>query len=102
MSARRRALLAELFEVTEVETPYGGRSLTHEPLGFVWLKPGPVRLRRRGEAGMSEASEIATAEARADGRLMAGRLLKFDGADWRIAAGETVDGRAILNLERTR
>lgn len=102
MSVGRRALLAELVEVIEAETPYGGRSRTYEPLGFVWLKPGPARLHRRGEAGVSETRETTTAEARADGRLTAGRLLKFGGADWRIAAGETVGGRAILNLERTR
>ena len=102
MSAGRRAFLAELFEVLETETPYGGRSLTYEPCGFVWLKPGPVRLRRRGEAGIPETSETATAEARADARLIAGRLLKFGGADWRIAGGESVGGRVILNLERTR
>lgn len=102
MSAERRALVAELFEVVEALTPYGGRSATYEPLGSVWLKPGPVRQRERADAGTSVMTEAVIAEARADPRLTAGRLLRFGGGDWRIALGETVRGRARLNLERTR
>jgi len=102
VSGGRRALLAELLEPIEAETPYGGRSLTYEPLGFVWLKPGVVRRRNRAEAGASGTEEAMTAEARVDARLTTGRLLRFGGADWRIVASETVGGRAVLNLERTR
>lgn len=102
MSAGRKALLAELFEVIEAETPYGGRSVTYEALGWVWLKPGAVRQRQRSEAGTSATTQTATAEARADSRLTAGRLLRVGGADWRIALSEIVGGRTILNLERTR
>jgi hypothetical protein len=29
-------------------------------------------------------------------------VLGFGGGDWRIVSGETVGGRAILNLERVR
>jgi hypothetical protein len=94
--------LAELFEVIEAQTPYGGRSLNYERIGSVWIRLGPVRRRSRSEAGEAETTETLTAEGRSDPRLTAGRLLRFSGADWRIVATETVGGRAILNLERTR
>lgn len=102
MTAARRALLAELLEPVEAETPYGGRSVSYELIGTVWLNPGGVRRRQRAEAGASVTDETATAEARADVRLTVGRLLRFGGADWRIVAGDTVGGRAVLNLERVR
>ena len=79
-------VLAELFEGVESQTPYGGRAVSWNPLGSAW--------RRR-------PSEAVTAETRADPRLVAGRVLRFGGSDWRIRSGETVGGRAILNLERT-
>lgn len=92
--------LAELFEPLEAETPYGGRSVTWEPLGSAWLKLGARRRRERSEAGGLRAIETVTAETRADARLTPGRMLRFGGGDWRIVSGETVGGRAILNLER--
>ncbi|MBB4083886.1 hypothetical protein GGR12_002774 [Brevundimonas lenta] len=95
-------LLAGLFELVEAETPYGGRSVSWEPLGSAWLKLGARRRRERQEAGGMRAVEAVTAETRADGRLTAGRVLRFGGTDWRIASGETVGGRAIVNLERMR
>ena len=102
MSAPRLPQLAELFEVIEAQTPYGGRSLTYERIGSVWIRLGPVRRRSRSEAGEAETTETLTAEGRSDPRLTVGRLLRFSGADWRIVAVESVGGRAILNLERTR
>ena len=92
--------LAELFEPLEGETPYGGRSVTWEPLGWAWLKLGARRRRERSEADGLRAIETVTAETRADARLTPGRMLRFGGGDWRIVSGETVGGRAILNLER--
>lgn len=94
--------LAGLFEGVESETPYGGRAVTWEPLGYAWLKLGARRRRERTDEDGLRAVEIVTAETRADARLRAGRMLRFGGADWRIAADETVGGRAILNLERMR
>jgi hypothetical protein len=94
--------LAELFEAVEAETPYGGRSVTFEPCGSAWLKLGARRRRERTEAGVTRPIETVTAETRADARLAVGRVLRFGGGDWRIATGETVGGRAILNLERMR
>ena len=101
-SAYLRAVLAGLFEGVESETPYGGRAVSWEPLGSAWLKLGARRRRERTEPGGARAVEIVTAETRSDVRLEAGRVLRFDGGDWRIVSGETVGGRAILNLERTR
>ena len=93
-------LLADLFEGVETLTPYGGRAVSWEPLGPVWLKTGVRRRRLRTEAAGQREIETLTAEARADPRLAEGRTLRFGGGDWRIAGCETVGGQAILNLER--
>lgn len=95
-------VLAELFEGVENQTPYGGRAVSWEPLGSAWLKLGPGRIREKTEVGETRVTEVVTAEARADARLTAERVLRFAGADWRIRAVETVGGQAILKLERTR
>lgn len=94
--------LAELFELVEAETPYGGRAVSYELLGHAWLKLGARRRRERSEAGGPRAIETVTAETRADARLAPGRVLRFGGGDWRIVSGETVGGQAVLNLERIR
>ena len=94
--------LAELLEAVEAETPYGGRSITYEPLGSAWLKLGSRRRREKTEADGQQVVETVTAETRSDARLQAGRVLRFGGGDWRIRVAETVGGRAILNLERSR
>lgn len=94
--------LAGLFEGTESQTPYGGRATSWEPVGSAWLKLGSRRGREKSEPGGVRAVELMTAEARADIRLTAGRVLRFGGGDWRIRSTETVGGQAILNLERTR
>jgi len=94
--------LAELFEGIEGETPYGGRSVSWEPLGSAWLKLGVRRRREKSEPGGARSVETVTAETRSDVRLSVGRMLRFGGGDWRIVSGETVGGRAILNLERMR
>lgn len=102
MSGLRR--LAELFEPISQETPFGGRSTGWEPVGVVWLSPGRPRLRSRTEAGAApRALESRTAEARVDPRLRPGRMLRFDGGDWRILAvapHTPTPGRAALTLER--
>ncbi|MGV8929592.1 MAG: phage head-tail adapter protein [Brevundimonas sp.] len=95
-------VLATLFQGIESETPYGGRSVFWEPQGSAWLKLGARRRREKKEPGGTRTVETVTAETRSDVRLVAGRVLRFGGGDWRIVSGETVGGRAILNLERTR
>jgi len=95
-------VLGELFEGVGGRTPYGGRAVSWEPLGSAWLKLGPRRIHEKTEAGEARVMEAVTAEARADARLTAERVLRFGGADWRIRAVETVGGQAILKLERTR
>lgn len=96
-------LLAGLFEPVESETPAGGRAVSFEALGTVWLALGARRRRERTEAGTARVVEAATAQARADARLSPGRVLRFGGADWRIVAVEEPrPGRAQLSLERTR
>ena len=95
-------VLAELLQGVESETPYGGRAVSWEPLGWAWLKLGARRRREKSEPGGLRVVETVTAETRSDPRLAEGRVLGFGGADWRIVSGETVGGRAILNLERIR
>jgi hypothetical protein len=95
-------VLAELLQGVESETPYGGRAVSWEPLGWAWLKLGARRRREKSEPGGARVVETVTAETRSDPRLVEGRVLGFGGGDWRIVSGETVGGRAILNLERVR
>ena len=54
---------------------------------------------------MTRVVEAATAETRADPRLVEGRMLRFGGGDWTILMVQTDDarpGRMKLNLERAR
>ena len=102
MRTQGSRFLAELFEVAEAETPYGGRAVTYEPLGFAWVKTGARRKRERNGPDGTRRVETVTAEARADPRLAMGRMLRFGGADWRIAGAESVGGRGVLDLERLR
>lgn len=95
-------VLAELLRGVESETPYGGRAVSWEPLGWAWLKLGARRRREKSEPGGLRVVETVTAETRSDARLVEGRVLGFGGGGWRIVSGETVGGRAILNLERIR
>lgn len=97
--------LAELLEPVEAETPYGGRVISYEARGVVWLKPGARRESRRTEAGVSSGVETATAETRTDPRLVEGRVLRFGGGDWsivRVDPDADRPGRTILTLEKTR
>ena len=95
-------VLAGLFEGVEAQTPYGGTSVSWEPVGHAWLKLGARRRREKSEAGQLRAVETVTAETRADPRLTVGRVLRFGGGEWRIETGERVGGAAILMLERMR
>lgn len=96
-------ILAGLYRPVEAETPYGGRSVTFEPVGSAWLKGGARRRQERGSGDARHAVETMTAEARADARLAVGRVLRFGGADWAIVTVEAArPGRAKLGLERTR
>lgn len=96
-------ILAGLFQPVEAETPYGGRSVSFEATGSAWLKCGARRRTERSEGDQRRAVETMGAEARADARLSAGRVLRFGGADWRIVSVEDVrPGRAKLDLERVR
>lgn len=98
-------LLAQVLEPVEAETPYGGRAVSYEPLGSIWLRLDGRRRRERTEAGVTSAVETAAAETRADPRLSDGRIIRFGGADWTIAAVDADPerpGRITLNLERGR
>lgn len=98
-------VLAGLFEAVEAETPQSGRGVSFESVGSSWLKCGARRRRERadGDAG-PRGIETLSAETRADPRLREGRVLRFGGADWRIAGvdGERAPGRVTLELERMR
>lgn len=96
--------LAELVEAVESETAQGGRAVSYELLGVVWLALGRrVQSEGQGAAGRPEAVERLEAVTRMEPRLAAGRIVRLDGQDWRI---RLVDpdrprpGRATLSLER--
>lgn len=99
-------VLAELFQPVEAETPAGGRSVSHEALGVVWLALGARRRRERNEEGAAPRGvETLEAVTRADARLTVGRLLRFGGADWgvrMVEAEKPSPGRVTLSLERDR
>ncbi len=97
--------LAELLEPVEAETPYGGRTVSFESLGMVWLALGARRSRERAEDNIERAVETLEAEVRVDPRLSEGRVLRFGGGDWtirRIDGDPDRPGRAMLSLERGR
>lgn len=98
-------VLAGLFESIENETPFGGRSVSWQARGSAWLRLEGRRRRERTEAGVTRVVEAATAETRADPRLIEGRMLRFGGGDWTIVTVETDEarpGRMKLSLERAR
>ena len=98
-------ILAGLLQPVETETPYGGRSVSYDSLGVVWLATGDCRRRERIDGGVTRAIETMTAETRADPRLVEGRVLRFGGGDWAIVAIEAdgrAPGRVALSLERGR
>lgn len=94
-------ILAGLFESVESQTPYGGRAISWEPRGSAWLKPGSAKRRERRDPAGIRVTETMTVEARADPRLIEGRVLRFGGSDWSILGCQTVGGQAIVALERT-
>ncbi|MFN7110546.1 MAG: phage head-tail adapter protein [Brevundimonas sp.] len=92
-----------MFQPVEAETPYGGRSVTFEAVGSAWLKCGTRRRTERGEGGQRRTVETLDAEARADGRLTVGRVLRFGGSDWAVVSVQELrPGRVKLGLERRR
>lgn len=101
MSGGRK--LAELVRPVEAETPYGGRVVSYESIGIVWLETGPVRRRERSEADEAWVVETMRAETRSDPRLEQDLVLRFGGGDWTIAGlDEAAPGRIALSLERGR
>ncbi len=96
-------MLAGLYRAVEAQTPYGGRSVTFEAVGSVWLRAGTRRRVERGEGDQRRSTEMMRAGTRADPRLAVGRVLRFGGGDWTIQLiAEPQPGRVELELERTR
>ncbi len=102
-------VVASLMRPVEAQTPYGGRVVSYEPVGSLWLALGARRRRERTEGGVTRGVETLSATTRADPRLAEGAaeglIVRFGGADWGVV-GVEVDpkaaGRARLNLERAR
>lgn len=96
--------LAEVSAGSESETPFGGRSVTWEPVCVAWLavvseQPDEAR---DGEEPPRERRRL-TAETRADPRLARGQRVELDGVAWRLAhvlAEAPRPGRMTLSLER--
>lgn len=97
-------VLARIERPVEAETAYGGRVVSYEPLGVIWLACGARRRRERTDAGQSARSiETLTAICRTDGRVVEGQVLRFGGADWAVRGVEAGEpGRMTLDLERAR
>lgn len=102
LSAR---VLAELLQPVEAQTPYGGRVVTYDDVGIVWLSLGARRSRDRVEDDIVRSVETLEAQVRVDPRLVEGRVLRFGGGDWtirRVDGDPDRPGRANLSLERGR
>jgi len=46
-------IVASLVRAVEAETPYGGRLVSYEPVGSLWLSLGARRRRERTEGGVT-------------------------------------------------
>lgn len=95
-------VLAEVLGATEVETPYGGRATSWTEHGPVWIRPGAERPVERVEDGRVREGRRLTADARCEGRLEIGRVLRFGGGDWRVREAAPDGGRMRLELEALR
>ena len=98
-------LLGNLLQPVEAETPYGGRVVSYEPVGSLWLSLGARRRRERTEGGVTRGVETLSATVRADPRLEEGLVVRFGGADWAVVGIEAdpkAAGRVRLNLEWAR
>lgn len=97
-------VLAQVERPVETETPYGGRVVSYEPLGVVWLACEARRRRERSDGGQAARTvETMGATCRSDGRVVEGRVLRFGGTDWTVRGVETgAPGRMTLDLERAR
>ncbi|NWE54431.1 head-tail adaptor protein [Brevundimonas sp. P7753] len=98
-------VIASLVRAVEAETTYGGRVVSYEPVGSLWLSLGARRRRERTEAGVTRGVETLSATVRADPRLSEGLVVRFGGADWGVVGVEAdpkAAGRVRLNLERAR
>lgn len=98
-------IVASLARPVEAQTPYGGRVVSYEPMGTLWLALGARRRRERTDAGVTRGVETLSATVRADPRLAEGLIVRFGGADWGVVGVEAdpkAAGRARLNLERAR
>lgn len=100
MSAAGRRVLAALYAIAVVETPYGGQARTYELLGQIWLNPGKVGGRRRSGPDGLQRIETRRVTAGLDPRLNAGRVLEFEGVRWRIAALAAGRTETDMDLER--
>ena len=96
-------VVANLVRAVEAETPYGGRAVSYEPVGSLWLALGARRRRERTEAGVTRGVETLSATVRSDPRLAERLVVRFGGADWSVVGIEAdprAAGRVRLNLER--
>lgn len=98
-------VVASLMRAVEAETPYGGRVVSYEPVGSLWLALGARRRRERTESGVTRGVETLSATVRSDPRLAERLVVRFGGADWSVVGIEAdprAAGRVRLNLEQAR
>lgn len=98
-------VVASLMRAVEAETPYGGRVVSYEPVGSLWLALGARRRRERTESGVTRGVETLSATVQSDPRLAERLVVRFGGADWSVVGIEAdprAAGRVRLNLEQAR
>src|SRR5690606_31430297 len=98
-------VVASLVRPVEAQTPYGGRVVSYEPVGSLWLSLGARRRRERTDAGVTRGGGARSAAVRAGPGVEEGLVVRFGGADWGgvgVEADPKAAGRVRLSLERAR
>lgn len=101
---RAHRTLAQLFERTEAETEFGGRTVEWSPIGDLWIALSSPQRSGDGAGGAAPTvREQRLAESRSDPRVLPGQRVDCEGAEWRLVfvdRDRPKMGRMILTLQR--
>lgn len=96
--------LAQLFERTETETVFGGRTVDWSPMGELWVALSSPHRSGDGTGDLEPViTEKVVAESRSDPRVQAGQRVDCRGVEWRLVHVDRDAprmGRMTLTLTR--
>ena len=77
--------LAQVFERSETETEFGGRTVDWTPLGELWIALSSPHRRGDGTGDLRPVmTETRLAQSRSDTRVQAGQRVDCLGVEWRL------------------